>query len=184
MTAELQTLTREAIADAAFSLVSLPFKHQGRDEAIGLDCAGVLVAAFRKCGVELQEEKINYRPKPDEAHVLRCLEINFALNDQGPFTQEHWPICTQRTEIETDHDYCPCPCHNDIAPTPAIGDVLHLKFKRDTAARHLGIVVELAEVLMLVHAVRRDRRVLLEPLNSVLQNADIAGIYQWPRLQS
>lgn len=142
-------LTREQIVAAALSLEGVPFKRQGRDETIGIDCAGVLVAAFRKLGVELQEERIDYRSQPAEVHVKRCLDMNF---DLSPHSDTVFP-----------------------------GDILHLKFNRDTEARHLGIFVETSHP-MLVHAVKTSRAVILDLFP--LANASIAGIYQWPRLQS
>jgi cell wall-associated NlpC family hydrolase len=152
---ECPALTREAIAAAALSLVDIPFKHHGRDESLGLDCAGVLVAAFAKLGVSLREERIDYRRLPAEEHVVRCLEMNFQkLSAPTPIS----PVAVQEA------------------------DIVHLRFKRDTAARHLGIVVEGSSGLMLVHGVQRSERVLLEPFGAVLQNATIAGVYSYPNL--
>ncbi len=41
----------QAIAQAALSLVGAPFKLYGRDPAIGLDCAGVVLASLHAAGI-------------------------------------------------------------------------------------------------------------------------------------
>lgn len=38
------------LAEAAATFIGTPFKLQGRDPAIGLDCVGLVVAALRKIG--------------------------------------------------------------------------------------------------------------------------------------
>lgn len=156
-----QNITREMIAAAALTLVDRPYGHQGRDYE--LDCAGVLVATFRKLGVELQEETVNYRRLPPEVHIVRCLLMNF----EPTMTLDD---LLAGEEISAD----------DVEE----GDIVHIKFKRDTQARHLGIIVAGASELMIVHALRTHRRVLLDLLRGALTNARIVGIYSWPALQS
>lgn len=155
---ETKQLTRDEIAAAALQLVDVPFKHHGRDEVLGLDCAGVLVATFRRCGIELREKlPINYRRQPPESHVRECLSLNFE-------------------EIKT------APAEITIAP----GAIIHLRFNRDNEARHLGIVTlnRDGENFDVVHALRLNARVILEPLAGVLAHATIVGIHQWPNLRS
>jgi len=41
---------RDALAAAAMQLVGVPFRLHGRDPRLGLDCVGVLVAAFAAIG--------------------------------------------------------------------------------------------------------------------------------------
>lgn len=150
MTTEI-TIIRAAITAAALSLVNVPFRHHGRDESLGLDCAGVLVATFRKLGITLQELPVNYRRLPAESHVLTCLEMNFR---QIPWV-------------------------NDAAVISE-GNIAHIKFKRDSEARHLGIYVESQREPMLVHALRSNGRVVLEPLRGVLTQATMFGVWEYP----
>lgn len=143
------TPTPDQIVSAALELVGLPYEHHGRDEAIGLDCSGVLVATFRRLGIELQEGTLNYGRLPKEAYLVECVEMNF-----------------QRSSRET----------------PQPGDIVHIKFKRDSQARHLGIIVPGRHgELQLVHSLLERRGVVLDLLRGALTNASIVGIYQWPR---
>lgn len=41
----------QGMADAARAYLGRPFKHQGRNPAIGIDCIGLLVLAARDCGL-------------------------------------------------------------------------------------------------------------------------------------
>lgn len=155
---ETKQLTGNEIAAAALELVDVPYKHHGRDEELGLDCAGVLVATFRRLGIELREKlPINYRRLPPESHVRECLSLNFE------------EIKTPPTEI-----------------TLAPGRIIHLRFNRDSEARHLGILTlhPDGDNFDVVHALRVNARVILEPLAGVLAHATIAGIHQWPNLRS
>lgn len=155
---ETKQLTREEIAAAALQLVDIPYQHHGRDEVLGLDCAGVLVAAFRRCGIELREKlPINYRRLPPESHIRECLSMNFE-------------------EIKT------APAGITLEP----GAIVHFRFNRDSEARHLGIATlnRDGENFDVVHALRVNQRVILEPLAGVLAHATIAGIHAWPNLRS
>lgn len=44
-------MTGEKLAQAAEKLAGVPFKLHGRDPETGLDCIGLLEAAFRACGM-------------------------------------------------------------------------------------------------------------------------------------
>ena len=156
----LPTLTRAQIAQAALRLEDVPFSHHGRNLEVGLDCAGVLVATFLPFGVRLWEESLDYPRMPKQDYILRCLGTNFIAKHKGQFAKS---------------------VH--LASYVENGDVLHIKFKRDSQARHLAIAVKDRE-MMIVHALKQARQVLVEPLSGLLTDAEIFGIYQWPRLQS
>jgi hypothetical protein len=143
-------ITRPDICGAALALVGVRYSHHGRTVDQGLDCAGVLVAAFALNGVALREATLDYSRLPPEEHIQLCLDLNF----------------------------------EKLARTiPAAGDVAHVRFKRDTQARHLGIIVPDYEI-SIVHALRRERQVVIHPLRGLLNQAEIVGLYQWPNLQS
>ena len=48
-------MTGADLACAAEALVACPFRLHGRDPAMGLDCVGVVVAAFAACGRTVAE---------------------------------------------------------------------------------------------------------------------------------
>jgi cell wall-associated NlpC family hydrolase len=50
-------MTGEDLADAAEGLVGVPFRLHGRDPAEGLDCVGVVAAAFAACGARPREPR-------------------------------------------------------------------------------------------------------------------------------
>lgn len=62
------------------------------------------------------------------------------------------------------------------------GNILHLKFNRDRAARHLAIVTFLAPGhefdCLVVHSTRLNGRVTEEPLRGILTQATIVGVWQ------
>ncbi len=47
--------TQERFARAATQLEGVPFTDHGRDPKVGLDCAGLLIAAARKVGLKPQD---------------------------------------------------------------------------------------------------------------------------------
>lgn len=67
-----------------------------------------------------------------------------------------------------------------IESPPAAGDIVHLRYKRDTEARHVGIIADAGE-LLIIHAVRHQP-VTLEPLYAVLAKTELKATYQWPFL--
>lgn len=59
--------TGHDIAEAARMLLGTPFRHQGRDPDVGLDCVGLVVAAHAAVGLDLSG-RTDYprRPSADE----------------------------------------------------------------------------------------------------------------------
>lgn len=68
------------ILGAARSMLGTPFHHQGRLPGVGLDCAGLIVCAFRAVGVELIDLQ-GYGRRTDE--LLRMLHLNFEADAAG-----------------------------------------------------------------------------------------------------
>lgn len=50
-------MTGTELAAAAERLVGAPFRLHGRDPALGLDCVGVVAAAFAACGIRAVEPR-------------------------------------------------------------------------------------------------------------------------------
>ena len=51
-------------------LIGIPFVNKGRDSKVGLDCYGVAMEAFRRCGIELPEFWISCR---DESTIEKTI---------------------------------------------------------------------------------------------------------------
>lgn len=51
----------ERILAEALALVGTPFRHGGHDPATGLDCVGLVAAAYRRAGVEIGALPDRYR---------------------------------------------------------------------------------------------------------------------------
>lgn len=84
------SVTRKQITDAALTLVGIPFRHQGRDEKLGVDCVGLLVCIGRKIGYPEIQDITNYRRMPKESMVREvigqnCDEIPIAEAGPGDF---------------------------------------------------------------------------------------------------
>lgn len=63
--------------EAARTFLGVPFRHQGRDSR-GLDCAGLVIAAWALCGVELPDRK-GYGRSPWQDGLREAVEEGFPL---------------------------------------------------------------------------------------------------------
>ncbi len=81
------TCTREQFIAALRTYGGVPFRHQGRTR-LGLDCAGLLWAGIRDCGMENWdlEKHIGYERIPDGKTVNRIMA---ALMDKVPAVDEN-----------------------------------------------------------------------------------------------
>lgn len=70
------------VVEAARTYVGVPWRHQGRSR-LGLDCAGLLVLAFRDCGRELVD-LAGYTRHPWRDGLLRALGSNFTPVSEPP----------------------------------------------------------------------------------------------------
>lgn len=70
------------IAEAALSLVGTPYRHQGRLPSVGLDCAGVVLAALASAGIAASEPG-PYRVDPDPAVLAVSLATSCAAVPDG-----------------------------------------------------------------------------------------------------
>jgi len=57
---------------AARSMLGVKFKHQGRHETAGVDCAGLAVCASKKCGFN-PVDKTNYTRSPGYSDLVPIL---------------------------------------------------------------------------------------------------------------
>lgn len=61
-----------AIVQEAASLIGVPFRHQGRKPAIGVDCVGLCFVAYERAGVEV-EPFMGYPACPSPSVLLSGL---------------------------------------------------------------------------------------------------------------
>jgi cell wall-associated NlpC family hydrolase len=71
-----------ALVDAARKYLGVPFHHQGRNEH-GLDCAGLIVLAYRDIGIELNDIQ-GYGMEPWNDGLRECVESNLTKVDGEP----------------------------------------------------------------------------------------------------
>jgi cell wall-associated NlpC family hydrolase len=68
------------VVQAARRFLGVPYHHQGRSEH-GMDCAGLVVAAYAGCGVALVDLPA-YGREPWRDGLRSCVEENFRLVDR------------------------------------------------------------------------------------------------------
>lgn len=66
-------MKKQDFIEALRSEMGTPWKHQGRLSGVALDCAGLVVIAARKCGMEVQD-RLDYERRPDTAVLMGCIE--------------------------------------------------------------------------------------------------------------
>lgn len=64
--------------EAAFELLDVPFRHQGRSR-LGVDCAGVLVHIFQRLGLPYQDE-MGYPMNPYDGQLEKILDAQPSLS--------------------------------------------------------------------------------------------------------
>lgn len=86
------------VVEAARRFLDTPYHHQGRTEH-GIDCAGLVVAAYAQLGVILIDLPA-YGREPWRDGLRRCVEDNFQLVDREP---EPGDILLLRVRREPQH---------------------------------------------------------------------------------
>lgn len=64
---------RDAIIAAARECLETPFHHQGRRPGVGIDCAGLVIHAYRAAGLRVTDER-RYGRSPNPGQMRRALE--------------------------------------------------------------------------------------------------------------
>lgn len=67
--------------EAARSLVGVPYHHQGRN-SFGLDCAGLVVVAYRMAGYDIEDVQ-GYGREPWKDGLRAAVERNFPVRVEG-----------------------------------------------------------------------------------------------------
>lgn len=71
--------------EAARAYVGTPFRHQGRNPLIGLDCVGLLVCAAYDCGLAITDhDSTAYGRDPAHGLLEARLELAFGPPVSGP----------------------------------------------------------------------------------------------------
>ncbi len=73
-------MKRTEFVEKVRSYIGTPFHHQGRLPGVGLDCAGLVVAAARELGGEVKDANV-YRRTPD--HTIFLAHIRESCDDIG-----------------------------------------------------------------------------------------------------
>ena len=73
-------MTRDDIADAACSLLNVPYRHQGRDVRFGLDCGGFVIETMRRLNLD-PIDKPNYPESIRGKQLLDKLDCNLKIKD-------------------------------------------------------------------------------------------------------
>lgn len=66
----------ERFAREARGLLETPFRHQGRQPGVGLDCAGVVVCAAQAAGLPAQDQD-GYGRQPYRGYLEAALDAQF-----------------------------------------------------------------------------------------------------------
>lgn len=66
---------RDLIVQNALSYEGTRWKHQGRTPHVGLDCAGVLVCAYKEAGLCVEDDP-NYSVNPEPNRMGKMLQKN------------------------------------------------------------------------------------------------------------
>lgn len=66
-------MTVEEILNAARACIGTPFRHQGRIQGVGLDCAGVVVQVAQTVGCSVLDES-GYGPYPANGQLEQALD--------------------------------------------------------------------------------------------------------------
>lgn len=70
------TFTRQQVADTAMSLVNVPFRHQGRDVATGIDCVGLPYIIAVMLDYPHRKDIEGYRRVPSANDIRETLRAN------------------------------------------------------------------------------------------------------------
>lgn len=72
------------LADAARAYLGVPFRHQGRNPAVGIDCIGLLVLACRDAGMPVDDfDRVNYARDPHDGLLEQHLQVAFGAPVSG-----------------------------------------------------------------------------------------------------
>lgn len=64
-----------SVVAAARSYIGTPFHHQGRLPGVGLDCAGVVVCAYREAGITIMDQS-GYGRLPSKGLLVIAVEAH------------------------------------------------------------------------------------------------------------
>ena len=78
MTEQSESISDRIIAEAR-SMIGLPFHHQGRDSAIGVDCRGLLLVIADRLGYQHADWRNDYAREPNPQEFRAALETDLVL---------------------------------------------------------------------------------------------------------
>lgn len=69
--------------EAARNYLGVPFRHQGRNPAIGIDCVGLVVCCARDCGISTEADFAGYGTDPAHGLLEQQLDLAFGASVGG-----------------------------------------------------------------------------------------------------
>lgn len=96
-------MTPDSVVTAAYACIGAPFRHQGRDPATGLDCAGLVVRVALDLGCDVIDEQ-GYGREPSGGRLEQMLDTQTCLqrlDDVG--TMQRGDVLLMRFEGEPQH---------------------------------------------------------------------------------
>lgn len=134
----------------ARSFLGVPFLHQGRNPAVGVDCVGLGVLYLRALGIEVRD-RTDYDRNPDG--TLR----DELVRAMGPPVAEG-PGCWKHAKP---------------------GDVLSLRYANLSRVpeRHVAIATELYGQHAMIHADSKEKRVVEHPMDDRWQRR-VIGVWR------
>ena len=74
---------RNEIVEAARQYIGVPWRHQGRQDKLGIDCAGIIVMVAKSLGYFVYD-KVNYARRPNGFSFMQAFKDNMK---QKPLTE-------------------------------------------------------------------------------------------------
>lgn len=134
----------------ARSFLGVPFLHQGRNPAVGIDCVGLGVLYLRELGIEVRD-RTAYDRNPDGTLRDELVRV------MGPPVAEG-PGCWKHAQP---------------------GDVLSIRFANLSRVpeRHVAIASELYSQPAMIHADSSQKRVVEHPMDARWQRR-VIGVWR------
>lgn len=128
------------LVDAARGYLDVRWRHRGRSR-FGLDCAGLVVVAYRDCGIDLPDYKL-YGRHPFQDGLLKHARAALGLELPAGAELRHGDVLLLRFDREPHHmaivagvEYAGQPALNIVHSDGHVGRVIEQRLTPDMKAR-------------------------------------------------